>query len=170
MSTDLNFVFSLLIVILLSTIALINSLYFVVLIIAALFGAYLDIFFFTPCKRSIAKDVANEENAISQITSVEGMELQVKSMEVKSYRYAYLDFAKRVVVGALIVSVSVALSIFEKSFALTNIVFYSCIGVLLYQNLTPLFGHDYRLEESLYSKARINNVVHQNDEKNSNNR
>ena len=167
LSMGLNFVFSLLIVILITTISLINSLYFVILIIAALFGAYLDVFFFTPYKRSIAREVGQEENDLQTIKSLEGMELKVKSMEVKSYRFAYLEFAKKIVVGLFILAASVALSIAEKNFALTNVVFYTCLGILLYQSLTPLFGYDYRVEENLICKARINNIVHQNDEKNS---
>ena len=169
LSMGINLVFSLLIVVLITVVSLINSLFNIILIVAALFAAYLDMFFFTPYKRNIAKEVAGEEMDLYEIKDAEGMELQVKTMEVKAYRYAYLEFAKKIVVGVFLVLASIALSIATKSFALTNVVFYTCLGVLLYQSLTPLFSYDYRLEEILLSKARVNNVVHLNDENNSKN-
>lgn len=168
LSMGLNLFFSLLIILLIVTISLINSLYFVILILASLIAAYLDVFFFTPYKKSIEKDLGNEENELNLIKDVEQMEMQVKTMEVKSYRYAYLEFAKKVVAFIFILVASVALAVVQKSFALTSIVFYTCLGMLLYQSMTPLFGYDDRLEENLLNKARINNVVHQNDENNSN--
>lgn len=163
LSMGLNLFFSLLIVLLIVTISLINSLYFAILIFASLFASYLDVFFFTPYKRNIEKQVSNEEKDISLIKDEQEMEMQVKTMEVKSYRYAYLEFAKKVVAFFFIVFASVALSIVEKSFAITNIVFYTCLGVLLYQSLTPLFDYDNRLEENLVYKARVNNVIQQNE-------
>ena len=167
LSMGLNLFFSLLIILLIVTISLINSLYFVILIIASLLAAYLDVFFFAPCKRELNKELSGEESDLHQIKDLEQMELQVKTMEVKSYRYAYYEFARKVVAFILLLIASIALSIVQKSFALTNIVFYTCLGLLLYQSMTPLFGYDDRVEENLLYKARINNVVHQNDENNS---
>ena len=167
MSMGLNFVFSLLIVILIATVSLINSLNFVILIIASILAAYLDAFFFTPYKRSINQEISQEEEDIAKIETMERMEMQVKTMEVKAYRFAYLEFSKKIVVGLLLVIASIALSISMQAFTLTNVVFNTCLGVLLYQSLAPLFNYDDRLAENLFLKAKINNILHQNDEKNS---
>ena len=160
MSIGLNLVFSVLIVILICTISLINSLDYLILIIASLLGAYLDAFFFTPYKVSIAKDVLEEENELRETKDALGVEMKVKTMELKSYRYAYLEFAKKAVVGFFMLAASVILCLIEKSFSITNVIFYMCLSVLLYQSLAPIFGYDSRVEENLLCKARINNVVH----------
>ncbi len=160
MSIGLNLVFSVLIVILICTISLINSLDYLILIIASLLGAYLDAFFFSPYKNAIAKDVMMEENELRETKDALGVEMKVKTMELKSYRYAYLEFAKKAVVGFFMLAASVILCLIEKSFSITNVIFYMCLSVLLYQSLAPIFGYDSRVEENLLCKARINNVVH----------
>ncbi len=160
MSIGLNLVFSVLIVILICTISLINSLDYLILIIASLLDAYLDAFFFSPYKNAIAKDVMMEENELRETKDALGVEMKVKTMELKSYRYAYLEFAKKAVVGFFMLAASVILCLVEKSFSITNVIFYMCLSVLLYQSLAPIFGYDSRVEENLLCKARINNVVH----------
>lgn len=160
MSTGLNLVFSVLIVILICTISLINSLDYLVLIIASLLGAYLDAFFFSPYKNAIGREVFQEENELRTASDVQSVELKVKTMELKSYRYAYLEFAKKGVVGFFMLAASVILCLIEKSFSITNVIFYMCLSILLYQSLVPIFGYDARVEENLLNKARINNVVH----------
>ena len=156
----LNLVFSVLIVILICTITLINSLNYLVLIIASLLGAYLDAFFFSPYKNAIGQEVLQEENELRTTKDMDTVEMKVKTMEVKSYRYAYLEFAKKGVVGFFMLAASVILCLIEKNFSLTNVIFYVCLSVLLYQSLAPIFGYDSRVEENLLCKARINNVVH----------
>ena len=160
LSLGLNLVFSVLIVILISTISLINSLDYLILIIASLLGAYLDAFFFTPYKNEIGKEVLQEENELRETTDVTGVEMKVKTMELKSYRYAYLEFAKKAVVGFFMLAASVILCLIEKSFSITNVIFHMCLSILLYQSLAPIFSYDSRVEENLLCKARINNVVH----------
>ena len=160
LSMGLNLVFSVLIVILICTITLINSLNYLVLIIASLLGAYLDAFFFSPYKNAIGQEVLQEENELRTTKDMDTVEMKVKTMEVKSYRYAYLEFAKKGVVGFFMLAASVILCLIEKNFSLTNIIFYVCLSVLLYQSLAPIFGYDSRVEENLLCKARINNVVH----------
>lgn len=160
LSNSVNLVFSLLIVILISVISIINSLQYLILIVASVIAAYLDVFFFSPFKNTIEKEVSQEEIDLKTMTDIDGVELQVKTMELKSYRYAYLEFAKKGVVGLFLLTASITLSIAQGSFALTNIIFYVCLSILLYQSLTPLFGYDYRLEENLHSKAVLNNVIH----------
>ena len=160
LSNSVNLVFSLLIVILISVISIINSLQYLILIVASVIAAYLDVFFFSPFKNTIEKEVSQEEIDLKTMTDIDGVELQVKTMELKSYRYAYLEFAKKGVVGLFLLTASITLSIAQGSFALTNIIFYVCLSILLYQSLTPLFGYDYHLEENLHSKAVLNNVIH----------
>ena len=160
LSMGLNLVFSVLIVILICTITLINSLNYLVLIIASLLGAYLDAFFFSPYKNAIGQEVLQEENELRTTKDMDIVEMKVKTMEVKSYRYAYLEFAKKGVMGFFMLAASVILCLIEKNFSLTNVIFYVCLSVLLYQSLAPIFGYDSRVEENLLCKARINNVVH----------
>ena len=157
---SVNLVFSVLIVLLIITISLINSLNYVILILASLIASYLDVFSFDPLKNEIEKEVSNEENELKIAETMNEVEMKVKSMEVKSYRYAYLEFAKKAVVGIVMLLASIALSLAERSFTLTSIIFYMCLSILLYQSLTPLFGYDKRMEANLVNKARINNVVH----------
>jgi hypothetical protein len=95
------------------------------------------------------------------------MEMKVKNMEVKSYRYDYLEFASKVVVGALFLLSSLLMCRIEKTFNITNIVFYTCVSFLIYQYLVPLFSYDQKVSDNMLNKARINNLVHQNDEINS---
>lgn len=160
LSMGLNLVFSVLIVILICTITLINSLNYLVLIIASLLGAYLDAFFFSPYKNAIGQEVLQEEKELRTTKDMDTVEMKVKTMELKSYRYAYLEFAKKGVVGFFMLAASVILCLIEKNFSLTNVIFYVCLSVLLYQSLAPIFGYDSRVEENLLCKARINNVVH----------
>ena len=85
-------------------------------------------------------------------------------MEVKSYRYAYLEFASKVVFGVLFVLASFFVSGVEQTIALPNIVFYTCVSFLIYQYMVPLLSYDYKVSENMVNKARINNLIHQNDE------
>ena len=163
LSSGVNLLFSLLIVILIITISIINSLDYLILIFAALIAAYLDVFFFSPFKNSLGKEIYQDECELRTTSDVEGVEMKVKTMEVKAYRYAYMEFAKKGVVTLFLVIASLALSVAEKSFSIPNIIFYTCLSLLLYQSLTPLFGYDSRLEENLLCKARVNNIVHQDE-------
>ena len=163
LSSGVNLLFSLLIVILIIAISIINSLDYLILIFAALIAAYLDVFFFSPFKNSLGKEIYQDECELRTTSNVEGVEMKVKTMEVKAYRYAYMEFAKKGVVTLFLVIASLALSVAEKSFSIPNIIFYTCLSLLLYQSLTPLFGYDSRLEENLLCKARVNNIVHQDE-------
>ena len=163
LSSGLNLLFSLLIVILIITISVINSLDYLILIFASLLAAYLDVFFFSPYKNNLGKEIYQEECELRGASDVEGVEMKVKTMEVKAYRYAYMEFAKKGVVALFMLVASLALSVAEKSFSIPNIIFYTCLSLLLYQSLTPLFGYDQRLEENLLCKARVNNIVHQDE-------
>ena len=163
LSSGVNLLFSLLIVILIIAISIINSLDYLILIFAALIAAYLDVFFFSPFKNSLGKEIYQDECELRTTSDVEGVEMKVKTMEVKAYRYAYMEFAKKGVVTLFLVIASLALSVAEKSFSIPNIIFYTCLSLLLYQSLTPLFGYDSRLEENLLCKARVNNIVHQDE-------
>ena len=147
LSSGLNLLFSLLIVILIITISIINSLDYLILIFASLLAAYLDVFFFSPYKNSLGKEIYEEEC----------------ELRGKAYRYAYMEFAKKGVVALFLLIASLALCVAEKSFSIPNIIFYTCLSILLYQSLTPLFGYDQRLEENLLCKARVNNIVHQDE-------
>lgn len=88
-------------------------------------------------------------------------------MEVKSYRFAYLEFTSKILFGAFFIAASFFVSIVEDTLNLTNIVFYTCVSFLVYQYLVPIFSYDYRVSENKRNKARINNLIHQNDENNS---
>ena len=164
----LNFVFYLLVVILIMTISLINSTTFVVSIGAALLAALIDVFFFIPFKKSINKELESQENELHYVKDEEEMEMKVKNMEVKSYRYAYLEYASKVVVGAFFLLASFLISVIDQTLAITNIVFYTCVSFLIYQYLVPLFSYDYKVSENMLAKVRINNLIHQNDENNGN--
>ena len=155
-----SLVFNILIAILIVTISLINSINYVILIIASLLSSYLDVFAFTPLNSEIEKEVAQEENDLRRSRDPVEVEMKVKSMEVKGYRYAYFEFAKKAVVGVITLLASIAVCLAERNFTLTNVIFYMCLSVLLYQSLTPIFGYDRRMETNLLCKARINNVVH----------
>ena len=168
LTMGLNFVFYLLVVILIVTISLINSTTFIVSIGAALLAALIDVFFFIPFKKNINKELEEQENELRYVKDEEDMEMKVKSMEVKSYRYAYLEFASKVVVGAFFLFASFFISIIDKTMTLTNIVFYTCVSFLIYQYLVPLFSYDYKVSDNMLAKARINNLIHQNDEINGN--
>ena len=160
LGTSTNFVFNALICVLIVTISLINSINYVILIIGSLISSYLDVFTFSPFTSEIEKEVAQEENDLRRARDTTEVEMKVKSMEVKGYRYAYLEFAKKAMVGVLMLLASIAVSLAERNFTLTNIIFYMCLSVLLYQSLTPIFGYDRKMEANLLCKARINNVVH----------
>ena len=168
LTIGLNFIFYLLVVILIVTISLINSTTFIVSIGAALLAAFIDVFFFTPFKKSINKELEEQERELRYVKDEDDMEMKVKNMEVKSYRYAYLEFSSKVVVGAFFLVASFFVSMIENTLALTNIVFYICVSFLIYQYLVPLFSYDYKVSDNMVAKARINNLIHQNDENNSN--
>ena len=167
LTIGLNFVFYILVVILISIITLINSLTFIVPIGIALLAAFIEVFFFTPFKKSLVKEVSAQEQELSKIKEENEMEIEVKSMEVKTYRFAYLEFASKILFGAFFILASFFVSVVEDTLSLTNIVFYTCVSFLIYQYLVPIFSYDYRVSENKRNKARINNLIHQNDENNS---
>ena len=167
LTMGLNFVFYLLVVILIITISLINSMTFVVSIGAALLAALINVFFFTPIKKSINKELEEQENELHSVKEKDDMEMKVKNIEVKSYRYAYLEYANRVVVAAFFILASFFISMVDNTLSLINIVFYTCVSFLIYQYLVPLFSYDYKVSENTINKVRINNLIHQNDENNS---
>ena len=167
LTMGLNFVFYLLVVILIIVVSLINSLTFVVSIITALLAALINVFIFIPFKKSINKELEEQENELRNVKEEDDMELKVKNIEVKSYRYAYYEYASRVVVAAFFILASFFISMVDHSLSLINIVFYTCVSFLIYQYLVPLFSYDYRVNENTINKVRINNLIHQNDENNS---
>ena len=167
LTMGLNFVFYLLVVLLITTIAIINSLTFAILIGVAFFSAFIEVFFFTPFKKELNKELENQESDLRKVREVSEMELQVKSMEVKSYRYAYISFASKLVFGAFFLLASFFTCMVEKTFALPNMVFYTCVSFLVYQYTVPLLSYDNRVQDTMVAKARINNLIWQSDENNS---
>ena len=167
LTLGLNFVFYILVVLLIATITIINSLSFAILIGVALLAAFIEVFFFSPFKKDLNKQLEENEYELRRIKDTDEMELQVKTMEVKSYRYAYVTFASKIVFGAFFILASFFVCMVEHSFALPNIVFYTCVSLLTYQYLVPLFSYDGSLVDMMVAKVRINNLIHQNDENNS---
>ena len=164
LTIGLNFIFYFLVVVLIVTISLINSLTFAVSIGAALVCALINALILNPFKKAVDKELSMQENELRRVKEADDMEMKVKCLEVKSYRYAYYDFASKVVVGAFFLLSSFVICKVENTFAITNIVFYTCVSFLIYQYLVPLFSYDQKLNENMVNKARINNLVHQNDE------
>ena len=167
LTTGLNFIFYFLVVTLIVTISLINSLSYGVSIIVAFLSAFINALVLNPFKKTADKELREQENELHKVKEQTEMELKVKSIEVKSYRYAYYMFASKVVVGAFFLLASFLVCKLQNSFAITNIVFYTCVSFLIYQYLVPLFSYDQKVSENMVNKARINNLVHQNDEINS---
>ena len=167
LTTGLNFIFYFLVVCLIVVVSLINSLSFVVSIGVAFVCSLANALILNPFKKSAGKELAMQENELRRVKEVDDMEMKVKNLEVKSYRYAYYEFASKIIVGAFFLLASFAICRVEKSFAITNLVFYTCVSFLIYQYLVPLFSYDQKLNENMVNKARINNLVHQNDEINS---
>ena len=167
LTTGLNFIFYFLVVTLIVTISLINSLTYGVSIIVALVCAFINALVLNPFKKAFNKELVEQENELRKVKELTDMELKVKTLEVKSYRYAYYEFASKVVVGAFFLLASFLICKLQNSFAITNIVFYTCVSFLIYQYLVPLFSYDQKVSENMVNKARINNLVHQNDEINS---
>ena len=167
LTLGLNLVFYILVVLLIATISIINSLTFAILIGVAILAAFIEVFFFSPFKKDLNKQLEYNEDELRKIKEADEMEMQVKSMEVRSYRYAYITFASKIVFGAFFLLASFFVCMVEHSFALPNIVFYTCVSLLTYQYLVPLFSYDNSLIDTMTAKVRINNLIHQNDENNS---
>lgn len=167
MTLGLNLIFYVLVTFLVVTISLINSLTFAVPILVAIVAAFIDVCFFAPLKKNIEKDIAKQEESLKTVTEADEMEMQVKTMEVKAYRYAYLEFARKIVVGAFILLSGIVVALIDQSFAITNLVFIVCICGLLYQYSVPLISFDNSVSENRINKVRFNNIVHQIDEINS---
>lgn len=167
LTTGLNFIFYFLIVTLIIVVSLFNSLSFVVSIGVAFVSAIATALVLSPCKRTASKELIMQENELRKVKEVDDMEMKVKNLEIKSYRYAYYDFASKIVIGVFFLLASLVICRYEKTFAITNIIFYTCVSYLVYQYLVPLFSYDQKLNENMVNKVRINNLVHQNDEINS---
>ena len=167
LTTGLNFIFYFLVIALVVTVSLFNSLTYGVSIIVALLCAFINALVLTPFKNNIDKELKEQESELRKVKEQTEMELKVKSLEVKSYRYAYYEFAGKVVAGVFFLLASFLICRLQNSFAITNIVFYTCVSFLIYQYLVPLFSYDQKVYENMVNKARINNLVHQNDEINS---
>ena len=164
LTTGLNLIFYFLVITLIVTISLINSLAYVVSIGVALVSAMTNALFLAPFKKRANKELNEQENELRRVKEQLDMEMKVKSLEVKTYRYAYYEFASKIVVGVFFLLASFMICRLENSFALTNVVFYTCVSFLMYQYLVPLLSYDQKLYENMINKARINNLVHQNDE------
>ena len=167
LTMGLNFLFYFLVVVLIVVVSLINSLTYAVSIGIALICALINAAILFPYQKSVNRELASQENELRKIKEQEDMELKVKSLEVKSYRFAYYEFASKVVVGALFLLSSFLMCRIEKTFTITNLVFYTCVSYLIYQYLVPLFSYDQKVSDNMVNKVRINNLVHQNDEINS---
>ena len=167
LTMGLNFLFYFLVVVLIVVVSLINSLTYAVSIGVALLCAFFNAAILFPYQKSVNRELTSQENELRRVKEQEDMELKVKNLEVKSYRYAYYEFASKVVVGALFLLSSFLICRIEKTFAITNIVFYTCVSYLIYQYLVPLFSYDQKVSDNMVNKARINNLIHQNDEINS---
>ena len=167
LTTGLNFIFYFLVVMLIMIVCLVNSLTYAVSISISFLCAFITAAVYHPYKKAMMKDLGEQENELRRVKEREEMELKVKSLEVKSYRFAYYEFAQKVVVGAFFLLSSFFICRVEKTFAITNLVFYTCVSFLIYQYLMPLLSYDQKVRENMVNKARINNLVHQNDENNS---
>ena len=167
LTLGLNFVFYLLVVVLITAISIINSVIFAISVGVALLAAFIEVFFFTPFKKELNRELIEDEDELRRVRDVEDMEMKVKTMEVKSYRYAYIEFASKLVFGGLFIVASFFVSVVEGTFAIPNIVFYTCVSFLIYQYMVPLFAMDNRISDVNVAKVRINNLIHQNDENNS---
>ena len=164
LTMGLNFIFYFLVVILIVVVSLVNSLAYAVSIGVALCCALVHTAILFPYKKAFNQELVSQENELRRVKEQQEMELKVKNLEVKSYRYAYYEFASKVVVGALFLLSSFLMCRIEKTFNITNIVFYTCVSFLIYQYLVPLFSYDQKVSDNMLNKARINNLVHQNDE------
>ena len=167
MTIGLNFIFYFLVVSLIIVVSLINSLSFLVSIGVALVSAIVHATVLAPYKRAATRELAIQESELRKAKEVDEVEMKVKNLEIRSYRFAYYEFASKVIVGIFFILASFIICRAENSFAITNIVFYTCVSYLIYQYLVPLFSYDQKLSENMVNKARINNLVHQNDEINS---
>ncbi|MBQ6731240.1 MAG: hypothetical protein IJR08_04970 [Bacilli bacterium] len=167
LTMGLNFIFYFLVVILIVVVSLVNSLAYMVSIGIALICALAKTMVLFPYRKNVNQELTNQENDLRRVKEQEEMELKVKNLEVKSYRYAYYEFASKVVVGAFFLLSSFLICRIENSFTITNLVFYTCVSFLIYQYLVPLFSYDQKFSDNMVNKARINNLVHQNDEINS---
>ena len=164
LTMGLNFIFYFLVVILIVVVSLVNSLAYAVSIGVALCCALVNTAILFPYKKAFNQELVSQENELRRVKEQQEMELKVKNLEVKSYRYAYYEFASKVVVGAFFLLASFLVCKLQNSFAITNIVFYTCVSFLIYQYLVPLLSYDQKVSENMVNKARINNLVHQNDE------
>ena len=167
LTTGLNFIFYFLVVMLIMIVCLVNSLTYAVSISISFLCAFITAAIYHPYKKAMMKDLGEQENELRRVKEREEIELKVKSLEVKSYRFAYYEFAQKVVVGAFFLLSSFFICRVENTFAITNLVFYTCVSFLIYQYLMPLLSYDQKVRENMVNKARINNLVHQNDENNS---
>ena len=102
LTLGLNFIFYLLVIILISTISIINSITFAISVGVALLAAFIEVFFLAPLKKDLNKQLVAQEDELRRAKDVEDVELQVKTMEVKSYRYAYYEFASKLIFGAFL--------------------------------------------------------------------
>ena len=164
LTLGLNFIFNFLIVTLIVVVSLFNSLTYAVSIGIAVLCAFITAFLFSPYKKSVEKELENQENELRYVKEVTDMELKVKTLEVKSYRYAYYEFACRLITSCFFILASFFISMVEHAFSITNLVFYTCVSFLIYQYLVPLFHYDQKVNDNMINKARINNLIHQNDE------
>ena len=164
LTLGLNFIFNFLIVTLIVVVSLFNSINYAVSIAVAVLCAFINAFLLTPFKKDIEKDLTVQENELRKISDPEEMEMKVKTLEVKSYRYAYYEFASRALAISCFILASFFISLAEHTVSLTNIVFYTCVSFLIYQYLVPLFRYDQKVDDNMVNKARINNLIHQNDE------
>ena len=164
LTMGLNFIFYFLVVILIITVSLINSLSYGIAIGVAFLCAFIVAVVLAPFKKNLNLEMIAEEDELRKVKEEEEMEMKVKTLEVKSYRFAYYEFATKVIVGAFFLLASFLMCRLENTFAITNLVFYTCVSFLIYQYLVPLFQYDQKVNENTLNKARINNLVHQNDE------
>ena len=159
-SSKMNLAFSFIIIIFITSITLINNMYNVFVVTVPLFLSIID----TQVIYRIFKDnnelISIDEAAISEINNVDVFKRQVDTIHLKGYRLARIFMLKKYIYVAIIALTALLTTIFNETFSLPYLIFYSVIGYTLLEQYTSFLNYPRYKNELLKAKVRLNNVTY----------
>ena len=123
-----------------------------------------DSFFVEPyLSKKNQKITLLEKEALDYDNRVEFV-LKMDELYNQSYKYGKIVLFKKYLYGLVFFFAILLTMVLNHIVSVPYIVFYLCLCMTLFQNLSTVFSFQDKHEEYLVSKGRLINIIHQNDE------
>ena len=163
MTEPINFVTSLIVSMFLLVITVLNGISNIVLIAVPFVLSVVDLVFLKPLFEKENKSISKLEKNLDKSESIEDYKANLKTVTRRANKYCKNYISKRYFYIFIMISVSLLVLFLSKKFSLSQVVLYSFIQFFLYEQLSKLFNFAKDNEELDVAKARLNNVIHLNE-------